>query len=165
LLSKKHNNGFIWVKLTIVIVILGILAAFISSRFVTVFDSQNVVASKAVTKAFEGGVNLVRLKWADQGSQGDSVAVNGLDVEVTADGWVKQLNSNVAGCVSVWNELLQDSTAISIYNSAVDVDGWSAGGGPGLCYFINQNGAPFNEDETPYFSYSNTTGEVSRFNM
>jgi len=165
LLSKKHKNGFIWVELTIVIVILGILAVFVSSRFVTVFDSENVVASKAVTEAFEDSVNLVHLKWADQGNQGNSVAVNGLDVEVTSDGWVKQLNSNVAGCVSVWNELLQDSTAIAIYNSAVDVDGWSTGGGPGLCYFMNQNGAPFNEDETPYFSYSNATGEVSRFNM
>jgi len=165
LLSKKHKNGFIWVELTIVIVILGVLAVFVFSRFVTVFDSENVVASKAVTEAFEDGVNLVHLKWAGQGNQGNSVAVNGLDVEVTSDGWVKQLNSNVAGCVSVWNELLQGSPAIAIYNSAVDVDGWSAGGGPGLCYFINQNGAPFNEDETPYFSYSNTTGEVSRFNM
>jgi len=162
---NRKQHGFTWVEMTIVLVVLSVLAAIMFSRSITVFDSKTVTDSKQVTEAFEKGVNLVHLKWSDESEHSGIVEVNGHDVEVTSNGWAKQLNENLPGCVSVWNAVLPDAPKISIYDPNVPVDGWSVGGGPNVCYFINEGGSAFDEEKTPYFRYSNTIGQVVAFNM
>jgi len=162
---NRKQRGFTWVEVSIVLVILSIVATIMFNRSITVFDSKAVTDSKQVTEAFEKGVNLAHLKWSDEGGQGAIVEVYEHDVEVTSNGWAKQLNENLAGCVSVWNAVLPDAPEISIYDPGVPVDGWSVGGGPNVCYFINQSGSAFDEEKTPYFRYSNTIGQVVAFNM
>jgi len=158
---KKHQYGLA----SVIIMILSVLVLIAFSRYFDVFETENVSEAKAVAKAFESSVGVIHLEWAELGNQGDSLEINGVDVGVTANGWVKQPDSNVAGCVTIWHEVLPDYPDIDIYNTSLHVEGWSVGGGPGLCYFINQGGIPFDVDETPYFSYIPDNGQVTRFNM
>lgn len=163
--SIKHQKGFTWVELTIVVVILTALALVVSSRYLDVFEGEDVTATKVVAEAFESGANLIHSKWIEQPEHGDTVEVNELVIEVTPEGWAKQLNGNVEGCVTIWNEVLTEAPLIAIYNSSVHAIGWNVGGGSGVCYFFDQNGEPFDDDKTPYFSYIPHNGKVTRFNM
>jgi len=151
--------------LTIVVVILSALALIASSRYLDVFESEDVSTTRLVAEAFESGANLIHRKWIEKPEHGDTIEIGELVIEVTPEGWVKQLNENVEGCVAIWKEVLSVAPLIAIYNPSVNVVGWSVGGGPGVCYFFNQNGEPFDDDETPYFSYTPHNGNVTWFNM
>ena len=163
--STKHQQGFTWVELTIVLFIISAIALTISIRYLGAFEGKSVGVTRVTAKAFESNVNLIHSKWVDQPDHGESIEINELVIEVTPEGWAKQLNENVGGCVVIWNEVLPEAPPIAMYNSAIHVKGWSVGGGPGLCYFINQSGEPFDDDETPYFSYIPHNGKVTWFNM
>jgi hypothetical protein len=143
-------------------VVLAILALIASIRYLGVFEGESVGVTRVTAKAFESNINVIHSKWVDQA---ESVEINEGVIEVTAEGWAKQLNENVEGCVTLWNKVLPEAPPIAIYNSSIHVKGWSVGGGPGLCYFINQDGEPFDDDATPYFSYIPHNGTVTLFNM
>lgn len=147
------------------VVITTALVLILSNRYLDIFEGQDVAATKLVAEAFESGVNLIHSQWVDQPKKGDTVQINGYVVAVNTRGWIKQLNENVEGCVVIWNQVLPDAPVIAVYSQSSDAAGWSVGGGPGLCYFIKQNGEPFDDDKTPYFSYIPDTGKVTRFKM
>jgi len=160
-----YQRGFTLVELVVVLVVVTALLVFIYGPSSGVFDDDQTSETKQVTAAFEKAVNAIRMQWSAEGGQKDKVEFGGLFVEVTTNGWAKQLNSNVAGCLTVWYSVLQNSPVIEVYDKEIHAKGWSVGGGPNVCYFINQQGEPFEEEGTPYFRYSYEIGQISRFNM
>lgn len=163
--NKLYQQGYTWVELTVVLVVISALLIFIYGPSSGAFDSQKTSETKKIAAAFEKAVNDIRLQWSAEGGQKHKVEFNGLYIEVTESGWPKQLNSSVEGCMIVWDSALPNSPEISVYSRETHAQGWSVGGGPNVCYFINQGGDVFDEEETPYFRYSYEIGQVSRFNM
>ncbi|EGG99402.1 hypothetical protein imdm_1140 [gamma proteobacterium IMCC2047] len=160
-----YQQGFTWVELAVVLVVITALLIFIYGPSSGAFDSQQTSETKKVAAAFETAINDVRLQWSAEGGRKQKVEFNGLFIEVTESGWAKQLNASVNGCMAIWKSVLPNSPDIQVYNREVHAPGWSVGGGPNICYFINQDGEAFVEDETPYFRYAYETGQVSPYNM
>jgi len=163
--TKMDQRGFTLIELAVVLVVITALLVFIYGPSSGVFDDDQTSETKQVTAAFEKAVNTIRMQWSAEGGQKDKVEFNGLFIDVTTSGWAKQLNSSVAGCMTVWNSVLPNSPEIEVYDKEVHAEGWSAGGGPNVCYFINQQGEAFEEEETPYFRYSYEIGQITRFNL
>jgi len=159
------QRGFTWIELVVVLTVITALLVFIYAPSFDAFDDAQTSETKQVTAAFEEAINTIRMQWSAEGGQKNQVEFNTLSVEVTTSGWAKQLNSNVAGCMTVWNSILANPPEIEGYDKDVPAKGWSAGGGPNVCYFINQQGVAFKDEETPYFRYSYEIGQITRFNM
>lgn len=163
--TRIDQCGFTLVELAVVLLSIIALLLFIYGSSSGVFDDDQMSETKQMAAAFEKSVNAIRMQWSADGGQKDKVEFNGLFIDVTTSGWTKQLNGNVAGCMTVWRSVLANSPEIAVYNKDAHTKGWSAGGGPNVCYFINQQGEPFDEEETPYFRYSYEIGQITRFNM
>lgn len=162
---NDRQKGFTTVELVIVLLIAGVLLVIIYAPSVDVFDSEKTSETKRIATAFEKSIHDIRLKWSAEGSKSKTVEVNGQPLEVTTNGWVEQLNADVAGCKRVWENVLPGAPAIDIYDRAIHSSGWSVGAGPNVCFYINQKGEPFDEENTPYFRYSYEIGQVTRVNM
>ena len=163
--TKMGQRGFLWAELLIVLAVISVLVGIIYGPSSGAFDSHQTSETKQVAAAFEKSINAIRTQWSAEGGQKDTVECNGIFVEVTTDGWAKQLNSDVAGCISVWRTVLVNSPEITTYSKEDHAKVWSAGGGDNVCYFIYQQGEIFDEDDTPYFRYSNEIGQITLFNM
>lgn len=162
---STQQKGFTKVELTIVLLIAGVLLVIIYGPSADVFDDETTSETKKMAAEFERSINEIRLKWSEEGGTSETVEVNGEFVDVTSNGWAKQLNSDVAGCKRVWEVALPEAPPIDVYDRVNHARGWSVGGGPNVCFFINQKGVPFDEEDTPYFRYSFEIGQVARVNM
>ena len=59
--SRESERGFTLIELMVVIVIIGILAAYIAPRFIGRTEDAKINASKAQIRSFETGLKLFKL--------------------------------------------------------------------------------------------------------
>lgn len=163
--DKPYQQGFTWVELAVALFVIVAILIFIFGPTSGAFDSEQTSETKKVAADFEKAVNEVRLKWSSEGGQGQRVEFNGHFVEVTENGWPKQLDASVEGCKMVWDSVLTNAPDILIYSRENHAPSWSVGGGPDVCFFINQQGEAFDQEDTPYFRYAYKVGQIARFNM
>lgn len=146
------------------IVILGILAVSVLPRFV----SLNEDASKAVTKSVQGSfynaANLFHMKWLAEG-QPASILIGGDNVLMSAEGYPDRSTADHAGCLEIWNNLMDTSISIVAFPGAAPTPDWSALRFGPACVYINHGGAVFNNTQTPFFSYFPANGSGAGFNL
>jgi MSHA pilin protein MshA len=81
---KSTQRGFTLIELVVVIVILGILAAFAIPRFARLDTSARVASVRALEGSLRSGSALARSLWLAQGTNPATVNMEGTVVNMTA---------------------------------------------------------------------------------
>ncbi len=132
--QRNTQNGFTLIELVVVIILLGILAAFALPRFSNLSGEALAATNDGTGAAFKSAVSLAHTVWVARGYNGP---VDNLDLfgtgtnlmDMNSSGWPAQswppfetnpqLN-NTADCMSVWRAVLTDGSPTVGTNTSQD---------------------------------------------
>jgi MSHA pilin protein MshB len=182
--GKNKQQGFTFIELVIVIILLGLLAAAALPRLLGVTDDAQLAALEGVAGGFSTAVSIAHVQWAAEGNnRGGPVTsadkrlidLDGQIIYMNENGWPANTDSGAdasedsqtaAECQQVWIAVLQSAPSSTInpndranaryFISALD-------GNPDVCRFemilSNDPGA----SQTHYFDYLLGNGRVTVF--
>lgn len=183
------QQGFTFIELVIVIILLGLLAAAALPRYLDVVDDAENASLEAVAGAFSTAVNIARAQWfADGFSRGqpttpsDKIAINldGRIIYMTENGWpantdpasdASEDSQSAAECLQVWTSVMQtvpsattdsnDRENARYYIEVLDQQGGDdTGNTSDMCRYELILNSAAGATATHYFDYDLTDGEV-----
>jgi MSHA pilin protein MshB len=178
---KAHQQGFTFLELVIVIVLLGILAATAIPRFLNATDEAEIVALQGVAGGFGTATAMARAQWYAQGKPSttingatrSSVDYDGKTIYLNENGWPantdpleasRENDQTTAACLQLWQGLLQSAPPITsnrerriksqYFVEVIDSN-------PDICrYELVVNNAP-DARPTHYFDYELDDGNIT----
>ncbi|SHI05568.1 MSHA pilin protein MshB [Ferrimonas marina] len=109
----RHQKGFTFVELVIVVVILGLLAAAALPRFINITDEAERAASEGVGGGFASAVGVTRAQWEVDNRPADEVLLSGVPVAVNAFGYPSGGGApdgmSEAQCATAFSDILQSA--------------------------------------------------------
>lgn len=82
-MNKSAQRGFTLIELVVVIVILGILAAFAVPRFANLDRQARIASLRSMEGAIRSGATMARAQWLAEGQPANGVLMQGSRVRFT----------------------------------------------------------------------------------
>ena len=114
--GKGSQQGFTIIELVVVILLLGILAATAPPRFIDVTDEAHDAVLDGVLGGLSTAMALYRAEYIGQGSLTNPAGYPGLTASTSGYPTV----TNEAGCVTLFNSLLQGGRPVAAANGGAD---------------------------------------------
>lgn len=92
--SKSRQQGFTFIELVIVIILLGLLAAAALPRLLDVTDDAEIAALEAVAGGFSTAVSIAHAQWFSEGGSRGAATTPGQKPRINMDGKIVYLNEN-----------------------------------------------------------------------
>jgi prepilin-type N-terminal cleavage/methylation domain-containing protein len=117
----KQQQGFTFIELVAVIVLISFLAAIAAPRFFDAVDDAQAASLKAMASSFATGVAIGKAQWITDGNSGSGVTatssrvvIDGVQFNVNPFGWLDSVSTNNPD-LSVTNQTAKDCQEVFEY--------------------------------------------------
>lgn len=170
-----EHKGFTLIELVVVIVLLGVLAAFALPKFSDLSNDAYLAQARGIAGSVQAGIKIVQSVHFSQGLTGQRVQnLSGYDdgtVDVNEQGFPigtnkGNANSNIGrgnnGCVAVWSAVLStDAPSVANGNNNQDYRSFRHGNNRSCSYALRSNGDTAGRTQSQIvIRYNSSTGLV-----
>ncbi len=106
------SKAFSLVELIIVIVILGVISAFVIPKFIDLKQKALFTSADSMFGSFKTAVNLAHTAWVAKGKP-NSIKMQNQIIEMNSQGWPGNANMDANYCKELWNSLLSSSVQLT----------------------------------------------------
>lgn len=155
-MNRSSQRGFTLIELVVVIVILGILAAFAVPKFIGLEDQARVAAVQAMAGSLESADSMAHGLWEANGTSPATMTIDGKTITFT-NGYPNAASVNL---------LLQDTSGFQaggLATGTFDVNGDPSGNYPNGKCWVKYNPAA-NLNTPPTLTYYAGAAKVSLAN-
>jgi len=137
MIQGRKENGFTLIELVMVIVILGILAAFALPRFANLSSDARIATLDGAIGAVKSAAAIAHARWLANGDGATQIELDGIFVTMSDKGYPTQAADGIGVAAQIKDDFTLDetggtnSTARITPKSASDTDG----DGTIECYF------------------------------
>jgi prepilin-type N-terminal cleavage/methylation domain len=142
MIQGRKENGFTLIELVMVIVILGILAAFALPRFANLSSDARIATLDGAIGAVKSAAAIAHARWLANGDGATSIKLDGISVNMSNQGYPTQATGGIDVAAQIKDDFTLDAT-----------------GGTNSTARITPNSA--NGTIACYFEYDETDGTVS----
>lgn len=149
-----RNKGFTLIELVVVVIVLAILAIIAAPKFLDLKRDAVISDVKATAASFQQSLTFINTRWQIIGKKqsmndmpgfaNNDLDINDLGYPLGTDkgnpmGQPKNVGRGNAGCVDLWNALLENPPSVSLNNDGSDYQAYrhqNSAGDQALCTYV-----------------------------